>query len=143
MKWKTKSGRLKNIPGIHTYMVDWTGKQGSQFSQEVLELMEPYWRHDIVFAELPVAGPGRMRYDFVNLTKKIILETDGRQHDVFNNHFHQGSRINYQAQIKRDLDKDYLAELNGFKMVRIKPDDLPKLRISVKAWFRATYGIIL
>ena len=84
-----------------------------------------------------------MRYDFVNLTKKVIVETDGRQHDAFNKHFHGNSRANYQAQIKRDLLKDALAEKNGFKMVRIKPGDLPKIRVSIKAWFRATYDITL
>ncbi len=144
MKWKTKSGRLKDIKAVHTYLVDWTAKQGSIFSTEVLELLQPYWRRDIVFAELPVVGGAKgMRYDFVNQTKRIIVETDGQQHHTFNNHFHQGSQFNYRSQIIRDLLKDELAEMNGFQMVRIKPEDLPKLRVSIKAWFKAVYDITL
>ncbi len=146
MKWKTPSGRLKDIKGVHQYLVDWTAKQGSEFSREVLGLLEPYWRGHIVFAELPIpviGGVKGMRYDFVNQTRRIIVETDGAQHSQMSEFFHQGSRLNYQAQIRRDLLKDDLAEKNGFRMVRIKPDDLPKLRVSIKAWFRATHDITL
>jgi hypothetical protein len=142
MKWKTASGKLKDIKGVHNYLVDWTAKQGSEFSTEVLGLLQPYWGKDIVFAELPVAG-SKMRYDFVNQTKKIIVETDGQQHGSYNKHMHQGSVWNYQAQVTRDLDKDALAEKNGFRMVRIKPEDLPKLRVSIKAWFKAYHDITL
>ncbi len=142
MKWKTKSGRLKDIP-VHRYLIDWSAdKFDSEFSTEVIRLLEPYWRHDLVVVQLPVAG-SRMSYDYVNLSKRIICEADGEQHGRYNSWMHQGSRLNYQAQIKRDLDKDALAELNGFTMVRIKPDDLPKLRVSVKAWFKATHDITL
>lgn len=142
MKWKTRSGKLKDIKGVHNYLVDWTAKQGSEFSREVLDLLYPFWKGDIVFAELPVAGT-RMRYDFVNITRKIIVETDGEQHGAYNKHMHNGSIWNYQSQITRDMDKDHLAEINGFRMVRIKPDDLPKLRVSIKAWFKAYHDITL
>lgn len=142
MKWKTPNGKIRDIKGIHTYLVDWTASQGSEFSTEVLELLEPYWRHDMVFAELPVAGT-RLRYDFVNLSKRIICETDGIQHSCFSEHFHSGSREKYKLQIKNDLLKDRAAETNGFQMVRIKPADLPKLRVSPKAWFKAYHDITL
>lgn len=142
MKWKTASGKLKDIKGVHQYLVDWTAKQGSEFSAEVLELLMPYWKGNIVFAELPVAGT-RMRYDFVNLSRKIIVETDGEQHDAYNKHMHKGNPFNYRDQIVRDSEKNHLAEINGFKMVRIKPGDLPKLRVSIKAWFKAYHDISL
>lgn len=137
MKWKTLSGHIKDIP-MHKYLVDWDADQGSEFSASVLEFLEPYWKHDIVCAEIPVAGT-RMRYDFVNVSKKLICETDGAQHDKFMaGHFHR-TREDYKAQIKRDMLKDTLAQKNGFKMMRIKPTDLPL----TKEWFFKTFEVTL
>lgn len=142
MKWLTPKGRPKDIKHIHTYLVDWTAEQGSQFSTEVLNLLEPYWKHDTVFAELPVVGT-RLRYDYCNLNRRIVIETDGRFHSQFTPHFHGNSRERYKNQIKNDILKDAAAERNGLKMVRIAHGDLFKLRVSIKAWFLATYGITL
>lgn len=139
MKFKALSGRLVDIRNIHRYRVDWDGDQGSKFSEDVLDFLEPYWKHDIVFAELPVAGKPRMRYDFVNLSKKVIVESDGAQHDAYNAHMHGGSQERYKDQIKRDLFKDRMAEINGFTMVRVKPHDLPL----TKDWFLQTWGVTL
>lgn len=123
MKWKTLTGKIKNVPTA-SYRVDWDGDQGSRFSEEVLDFLFPFWKTHAVLAEYPVAG-SKMRFDFVNLTRKIIIETDGFQHDRFSEHFHRGSRAVYSAHQKRDLDKDKIAEINGFQMIRIKPSDLP------------------
>lgn len=133
MKFKTLTGRFKDIP-VHKYLVDWEGEQGSKFSEEVLDFLYDYWKHDVVLCELDVAGT-RMRYDFVNLSKRIIVETDGIQHSSYNMHLHQGSRANYLAQIKRDLAKDRAAEINGFQMVRINPSDLPLTKDFFKKQF--------
>ncbi len=122
MKQVTATGRTKDIPTA-PYRVDWDGDQGSEFSAQVLDFLYPYWRHDVVLAEWPVPGT-RMRYDFVNLSKRIIAETDGVQHDQFSTHFH-GNRVAFLSQIKRDLLKDKIADLNGFTLIRIKPGDLP------------------
>lgn len=138
MTFKTPTGRLKDIPHINSYRVDWDADQGSDFSTDVLSFLEPYWKHDIVFAELPVAGT-RMRYDFVNLTKKVVVETDGEQHDDPAAFHNRGSKAIWLAQIKRDELKNRGAAMNGFKMVRIKPDDLPL----TKKWFLDTYDIAL
>jgi len=140
LKQLTLSGKLVNVPTT-PYQVDWDGKQGSKFSKDVLDFLRPYWKNDKgVLAEWPVAG-SRMRYDFVNLSRKIIIESDGVQHDRPNT-FHHGkvyTETNYLAQIKRDLDKDTIAEKNGFILVRIKPSDLPL----TKEWFKEKYNIDL
>lgn len=136
MKWVTLTGRLKEVPTAG-YAVDWDGEQGSQFSADVLDWIYPYWKGDPVLAEYPVAGT-RMRFDYVNVRRKIILEVDGRQHDAFVKHMHK-NRDAYGAQFKRDIDKDAIARLNGFKMVRVKPGDLPLSR----EWFKATFDIDL
>ena len=138
MKFVTPSGKFKDIP-VGKYRVDFDGDQGSQFSEEVLDFLYPYWKTDYVYAEVPVAGT-KMRYDYVNLTKRIIVETDGEQHDEFVKHFHGTIPVaKYLKQIKNDLLKDQMAEHNGFKMVRIKPGDLPL----TKAWFAKHYDITL
>lgn len=136
MKQKTITGKLKDIPTA-PYRVDWDANQGSQFSADVLDFLWAYWKHDVVLAEWPVAGT-KLRYDFVNLTKHIVVETDGIQHSQFSDHFH-GSRAGYLNQIKRDLLKDRIAEINGFKMVRINPDDLPL----TKEFFKRQFDIDL
>lgn len=137
MEWKTATGKIKNIP-MHKYLVDWDGDQGSAFSEDVLDFLHTYWKNDIVCAEVPVAGT-KMRYDYVNVSKKIICETDGAQHDKFiSGHFHR-TREDYKAQIKRDMLKDELAQKNGFKMIRIKPTDLPL----TKEWLEETFEIKL
>lgn len=137
MKWKTSTGKYKNI-NMPDYLVDWDAKQDSQFSREVLLFLRPYWKHDIVCAQVPVAGT-RMSYDYVNVSKRIIVEADGAQHDKLILGFFHRTAEDYKAQFKRDILKDDLAQLNNFKMVRIKPSDLPL----TKEWFKKTYDITL
>lgn len=137
MTFKTLTGRLKSIP-VKPYLVCWDCDQGSKFAAEILDFLYRYWRHDVVVAELPVAGT-KMSYDYVNLSKKIVVECDGQQHDSYvPGHFHN-TRADYLAQIKRDLAKDKAAELNDFKMVRIKPRDLPL----TLTWFKEFYNLDL
>lgn len=137
MKWKTPSGKLKDIV-MPPYRVDFDDDQDSQFSTEVLDFLEPYWRHDMVYAQVPVAGT-KMSYDYVNVTKKIILEADGIQHDNPKSHFHGGIPAKWLSQIKRDQLKNELAAKNGFKMIRIRPGDLPL----TKTWMESTWNISL
>lgn len=133
MIWKTLNGRTKDIK-IHRYLVDFDGDQGSRFSEEVLDFLYPYWRHDVVCCELPVPAT-LMRFDYVNVSKRIICETDGIQHSDPHAYHNKGSRAVWLAQIKRDVLKDQIAELNGFKMVRINPEDMPLSRQFFKRQF--------
>jgi hypothetical protein len=137
MKQITKTGKVKNVKTT-PYLVDWDGEQGSKFSEEVLDFLYKYWKNDVVLAEWPVVGT-KMRYDYVNLSKKIVCETDGEQHDDPLNFRNRGSSAVWLAQIKRDILKDEIAELNGFKMVRIKPKDLPL----TKEFFKQQFDIDL
>lgn len=148
MKQRTATGRVKDIPTA-PYLVDWDDDQGSEFSANVLEFLRPYWRRDVVLAEWPVAGT-RLRYDYVNLTRRIVIETDGIQHDVFNPHFHGmvstgdpsdplARSPKYLKQIMNDQLKDKVAQLNDFLMIRIKPKDLPL----TKEWFKSAWDLTL
>lgn len=133
MRFKTPTGSFKEI-GLHHYRVDWDAPQGSQFSREVLMFLKPFWRHDVVVSELPVAGT-LLRYDYVNISKRVVVETDGISHYDPQSHFHQGSSAKWLAQIKRDVLKDQCAERNGFKMVRIMPSDMPLSTTFLKRQF--------
>lgn len=137
MKWITLRGRVVDVPTAK-YRVDWDGDQGSRFSKAVLDWIKPYWEKDAVLAEWPVPGGNRMRFDFVNINKRLIVETDGKQHDQYSDHFH-GSQSAYRAQMGRDLKKDEVALLNQFTMIRIKPEDLPL----TKEWLEKTFDITL
>lgn len=148
MKQKTVTGRIKEV-STAPYKVDWDGEQGSDFSAEILDFLEPYWRHDVVLAEWPVAGT-KLRYDYVNLTRRIIVECDGVQHNAFNAHFHGLTSTGnsrdplarspkYLKQIKNDQLKDKIAHLNDFLMIRILPKDLPL----TKEWFKSAWDLTL
>jgi len=141
VKFKTPTGRLKEI-NIAAYRVDFDGEQGSDFAAEVLDLLYPYWKYDIVTQELPVAGT-RLRYDYVNHSKRIACECDGVQHDDPLAYHNRGSKAVWLAQIKRDDLKNRMAAAQGWTMVRIKPDDMPKLRKDIKGWFLEMFDITL
>lgn len=123
---------------MHRYCIDWMDDQDSKFSAEVLEFFAPYWRHHIVYTQVPVAGT-KMSYDYVNITKRVIIEADGIQHQDPNSHFHGGSNAKWLSQIKRDDLKDRMAEANGYTMVRITPEHLPL----TKKWVESTFDIKL
>ena len=142
MKFKTPTGRFKEI-NIASYRVDFDGEQGSDFAAEVLDRLYPYWKYDIVVAEFPVAGRDKMRYDYVNLSRKVVVECDGVQHDDPLAYHNRGSKAVWLAQIKRDDLKNRMAAANGWTMVRIKPGDMPKLRDDIKGWFLEMYDITL
>jgi hypothetical protein len=123
---------------MNRYLIDWYDDQDSQFSAEVIEFFEPYWKHDFVYAQVNVAGT-RMSYDYVNTVKKIILEVDGEQHQNPLSFRHGGSNAKWLSQVKRDDLKDRMAAANGYTMIRITPEHLPL----TKAWVEKTFDVAL
>ena len=139
MKFKLLNGRVKDFNVTKT-LIDWTGESLSDFQLECKSLLEPHWRHDIVCEEFRIMG--RMSIDFLNISKRIAVEVQGRQHSKYVP-FMAGSRNGYLGQIQRDIKKLDWCRANNIHLVEIHPDDLPKLRVSIKTWFLATYGITL
>jgi very-short-patch-repair endonuclease len=68
-----------------------------------------------------------MHVDILNLTKKIAVEVNGPQHKEFNKFFHNNSRANYFNSIKRDWKKTEWLERNGFQLIEIETQEIPKL----------------
>ena len=134
---KINSQKPVNIT-VQKYLVKWEGKCRSKFQLSVKQWLKPYWQWDICLEELLVPG-SRMTCDLVNLTKRIIVEVSGEQHQNFNPHFHNNCRHQWVGQIRRDAAKEEWAVQNGFQFVEIFPDDLP---LSEK-FFKDKYDIEL
>ena len=67
-----------------------------------------------------------MTIDILNATKKIAIEVQGEQHNQYNNFFYK-HRIDYFFAIKRDVQKAEWLEKNGFKLLELIREDIPKL----------------
>ena len=136
MKFKTLTGRLKDIP-LHKYRIDWDGDFASKLEEEVADWFCPYWEKDLVVTQFPVPGT-KMSLDFLNVTRRIAIEAQGRQHTEYVPHLNR-SRAGYLSQIKRDLKKGEWCEANEIKLIEIMPDHLPL----TKKWVEETFNIIL
>ena len=124
--------RLYNIRGklqsklVGKYLIKWDEKSRSKIQFKVKQFLKGYWENHVVYEEFPVYG-SRMKVDILNATKKIAVEVNGRQHSNFNAFFHNNSRAKYLASIKRDVEKREWLEKNGFALIEIEEDEVPKL----------------
>ena len=134
MKFKSLNGKIKDLP-IHKWLIRWEGDSLSKFQKECKTFFYPYWKYDIVCEEFKV---GRMSLDFVNVSKRIAVESQGRQHFQYVK-FLSGTRVGYLNQLKRDMKKETFCKLNGLKLIEIFPTDLPL----TKEWVEKTFEITL
>ena len=120
--------RLYNIYGklvsknVSKHLIDWDKKSRSKFQFKVKQLLRPYWQNHIVYEEFPVYG-SLMRVDFLNATKRVAIEVNGRQHSEFVPYFHK-SRAEYLRSIKRDHQKTEWLEKNDFNLLEVEEKDL-------------------
>ncbi len=135
MKFKTLTGKLKDVP-IHHYSIDWEGDFASKLEEEIADWFYPYWKNDIVTAQFPL--PHRMSLDFFNVSKRIAIEGQGRQHSIYVR-FLSGSRAGYLGQLKRDESKRKWCEINDVTLIEIHPQNLPL----TKKWVEETWNVVL
>jgi hypothetical protein len=135
MKFKNLYGRYVN-KNITPYLADWNKPCKSKAQTNVKKFFEAYWASHIVCEEFPVLG-SRMRCDLVNLTKKIAVETHGRQHDKFVPFFHK-NRTAFKKAFKRDLQKYNWLEENGFKIIEIFDHEIIEL---TEEWLKEKFDI--
>ena len=133
---KDNQGRSASIK-ISKYLIDWDAKCCSKFQTDVQAFFKRFWYKHVCGVEVRIPRK-LLRFDLVNFTKKIIIESNGDQHENFSEFFHQGSRSKFLLQMGRDKEKRQWAELNGFAFVEIYPDDLPNLSLK---WFRDKYQL--
>lgn len=122
------NGRLKKKP-VSQYLINWDGKSRSNIQFLTKQFLKKYWRTNIVYEEFPVYGT-LMKVDILNVTKRIAVEVNGKQHDSFNKFFHAGSRSKYLESIKRDVAKRAWLEKNDFLVVEIEEDEVKSLNES-------------
>jgi len=122
--------RLYNIYGklttrkVSKYLIDWDKKSKSKLQFRAKQLLKPYWENHVVYEEFPVYG-SLMRVDFLNATKKVAVEVNGRQHTSFVSYFHK-SRSDYLKSIKRDHEKSEWLEKNGYKLIEMEEKDVAR-----------------
>jgi hypothetical protein len=113
----------RKIKRIERFLIDWDGESRSKFQYNVKVFLKKYWEHCIVFEEFPVPRT-KLSVDFLNFTRKIIVEVQGNQHISYTPYFHgEGTEENFLQQLKRDSLKMKFCEANDFKLVEIYPKD--------------------
>ena len=111
-------GRKKTLKNSKKYLVNWHGETRSKGQTALKKFLYPFWKDDMVLEEMPLVG-SLMRFDIINLTRKIAVEFDGRAHHEFVKHFHGSRTSKFLGQIKRDMKKHEFAELNGYELIEI------------------------
>lgn len=119
------SGSLMN-KNVSKYKIKWDKPSRSKIQFKTKQFLKPFWCYQVCFEEFPVYG-SKMHVDILNLTKKIAVEVNGPQHKEFNKFFHNNSRANYFNSIKRDWKKTEWLERNGFQLIEIETQEIPKL----------------
>ena len=119
------NGRLKK-KAVSQYLIDWDGKSRSKIQFNTKQFLKLYWRTSIVYEEFPVYG-SLMKVDILNVSRKIAVEVNGKQHDKFNKFFHANSRVKFLESIKRDMVKREWLEKNGFLVIEIEEDEVKDL----------------
>lgn len=121
------------------YLIDWDKPSRSKEQTKIKGFLREFWINDIVYEEYVIPKSGMLRADFLNATKKIALEHQGKgAHNEFNAFFHKNSRANYLASIKRDVKKAKILKLNGYTLIETFTKDLKNLS---QEFFIKTYGI--
>lgn len=121
MLFKTLDGSQRRVNNYRRYFVDWDGSSRSKVQKRVKDILVHFWRHDMVFEEMPMVG-SKLSFDFFNFNKKIAVEVQGRQHHKFVPHFH-GSFGKFRKQMKYDDMKLKWCDLNDIELVEILETD--------------------
>lgn len=138
MKWKLKSGKTVNFNPAK-YKIDWD-RAVSGPQKKVKDFLRPFWKNDVLLEEMVLPKSGKKRYDLVNLTRRIIVETSPDEVHLQFNEFMHGSRAGYLKKLKSDYEKMQIAELNGFKFIELNNVHLENL---TKEMFFKEFGLEL
>ena len=122
MLFKTINGGAKRVRKIRKYIIDWEASSRSKMQFSVKKFLKKYWKNQVVFEELPVAGT-KMTIDFYNATKRIAIEVQGAQHTRYVPHFHNNQKINFLHQLRRDKQKRDFCKLNNIKLIEVHDGD--------------------
>ncbi len=128
--------KVKSLRGKSVFwkpnLIDWdTPSTASNIQNECKQILALYWTTDIVAEEQLLPGT-KLRLDFVNFSKKIIVEVQGEQHSKFNKFFHNNNVFNFSQSLKRDEKKRQFADLNGLTFIEVKTtEELHKILVEL------------
>lgn len=123
---------------VSKYLIKWDGKSKSLIQFQVKQFLKPYWSGQMVYEEFPVYGT-LLKVDILNATRKIAIEVNGPQHNEFH-YFHNDHPINYLNSIKNDMSKIEWLEKNGFQVIEINFDEVPKISVD---FFKEKFNLAL
>jgi hypothetical protein len=135
---KLKSDKVVTL-NTRRYAIDWNNDGNSSLEVRFRELIYPYWKNSIVLFQPTIPG-SQLKLDFLNVNKKLAVETDGSQHNTFNKFFHNNSRNTYLLSIRNDTKKEQWLERNGITLLRLTKEDLNLF--SVK-YIEDKFGILI
>lgn len=127
--------QVKDLRGKTHYLkikpIIWEKPSCSDLQKSCKDMLHLHWDGDVVGEEVMIPG-SRLRCDFLNLSKKILLEIMGKQHASFVPFFHKKNIHNLIRSIERDTDKEKWATLNGFQYFAVKnTTDLAKVLVEL------------
>lgn len=115
--------KVKSLKGRETYWtakpIDWETDSRSKLQTSCKKALALHWIMDRVGEEVCMPGGKRLFFDFVNFTKKIIVEVDGKQHRKFNPFFHRNNIHQFVGSMRRDDEKQKFADINGWTLYRV------------------------
>lgn len=116
---------------LQDYAIDWNGPTRSKFQTRIKMFLYPYWHLHLCYEELRVVG-SRMTFDLFNLTRRLAVECQGRQHTETVSFFHGKGIAGFSAfkdQLDRDIRKEEFCRLNNITLVEIyEKDELTEKR---------------
>ena len=137
MRWIRKNGRVINL-NITKYLCDFDSTKGSSGEVAVRKFLKKHSSTQVWCEQVRIPGE-LMTIDFLAPGLKIAIEFDGKFHHAYNKWAHKGSKLNFLAQIKRDVSKDEHLTRNSFQIIRLEDSDLP-LTLSL---FREKFEVYL
>lgn len=138
MKIKTIDGR-PFTQNISKYLVKWDGPSLSKVQFSTKQFLKNFWSTHLVTEEQTIPA-SRLRCDFLNYTKMIAVEVDGKFHNDFSI-FHHGHKNGFLDSVRRDLKKEnWIENIMGFTLIRIGEDDVKKL---TRQWIIDNYNLDL
>lgn len=133
MKWITHKGNIRHL-NEKRYLIDWEGPSLSNFQKSVKEFFSFYWEGERVGEEVTLPYT-RLRVDIVNFTRKIAVECNGKFHAEHTSYF-QKTKEDFHWQVTKDVQKEMLLELNGFRVIEIYEKNMPL----TEPWIIKTFG---
>jgi len=115
--------KIKLLNGRESYWtnkgIDWNAPSRSKLQTGCKLVLMQHWITDKVGEEVRVPG-NKLYFDFVNFSKKIIVEVDGKQHRKFTPFFHKNNIHQFVGSMKRDDTKQRFADINEWMMLRVQ-----------------------